>query len=249
MDTFRSWKPSEFSSTRRSASYSRLLLRSGATQLDYLLISLGVIFAILAGIPFPLLGIVLGDLVDNINTNSCTEGPQSGSDLGSLVRKEIIYMVIIAVVNFISLFVHLSSWSWVGERLVRRLREQYFKSLLSQELEFFDSISTGEVTSRLSEDLEVIKTGTSEKVGICITSISYFVAAVSLTPLGCQVRLLIPFLSTSLPSSKHLRLLESSSLLCQRICSWESSLDISIRNFRSNSPTMSLAQLMLLLTA
>ena len=60
---------------------------------------------------------------------------------------------------------------------MRRLREQYFCSLLKQEVSFFDTLPTGEVSSQLSEDLEAIQTGTSEKVGLCISSFSYFVTA------------------------------------------------------------------------
>lgn len=51
------------------------------------------------------------------------------------------------------------------------------RSLLRQELAFFDELPAGDVSSRLSNDLDQIQQGTSEKVGIVISSISYFVAA------------------------------------------------------------------------
>ena len=162
---------------RTCSSYLRLLVGYEPAKLDILLITIGLLFAIAAGLPFPLLGILFGQLLDDINSVGCSwkEGDKTG--LESAIATKIIYMVYVTIFNFASLYIHTSCWSLVGERLVRRLREKYFTSLLRQEVEFFDRLPAGEVSSRLSEDLETIQTGTSEKVGICITSISYFIAA------------------------------------------------------------------------
>ena len=160
---------------RFGSSYLRLLLGYGPTTLDVFLITIGLLFAVAAGLPFPLLGILFGQLLDDINSVGCSESGRS--QLDTAITSKIIYMVYVTIFNFVSLYIHTCCWSLVGERLVRRLREKYFKSLLRQEIEFFDGLPSGEVCSRLSVDLETIQTGTSEKVGICITSISYFVAA------------------------------------------------------------------------
>ena len=65
----------------------------------------------------------------------------------------------------------------LSERIVRRLRKAYLSAILKSELAFFDTLAAGEVASRLDADLSSIQTATSEKVGICISSFSYFVAA------------------------------------------------------------------------
>lgn len=64
-----------------------------------------------------------------------------------------------------------------GERLVRRLRKRYFQSLLRQEAAYFDILSPSDVVTQLSGSINVIQSGTSEKVGIVISTISYFVTA------------------------------------------------------------------------
>ena len=161
----------------RGGSYFRLLVCSNPSRLDKLLIVLGVVFAIGAGVPFPLIGIVFGQLLDDINSASCSTDADAGASLQSGITTKILYLVYITIFNFIALYIHTACWSLVGERLVRRLREQYFESLLRQEIAFFDGLPSGEISSHLSEDLEIIQTGTSEKVGICITSVSYFVVA------------------------------------------------------------------------
>lgn len=68
-------------------------------------------------------------------------------------------------------------WSLGGERLAQRLRDRYFKSLLRQEALFFDQLPAGEVSSRLTGDISTVQQGTSEKVGIVLNNISFFVTA------------------------------------------------------------------------
>jgi ABC-type multidrug transport system fused ATPase/permease subunit len=137
----------------------------------------GVIFAIAAGIPFPLLGILFGQLVDDLNSSMCDPTESSINTFQSSVRTKVLYVVYITIANFVFIYVHAGCWSLVGERLVRRLRRRYFQSLLRQEASFFDTLPPGDVISRLVTDTEVIQSGTSEKVGLYISTLSYFTAA------------------------------------------------------------------------
>lgn len=128
--------------------------------------------------PFPLLGILFGQLIDNLTSANCAEN--SGQDTSSLsdsVRTKVLYIIYVTIANWCFIYLHTTCWSLFGERLVRRLRETYLRSLLRQELAFFDQLPAGDVSSRLSTDLDEIQKGTSEKVGIVISSISYFVAS------------------------------------------------------------------------
>jgi ATP-binding cassette subfamily B (MDR/TAP) protein 1 len=167
----------EFS--KKSSTYFSLLLRSGAEPLDYLLFVIGVVAAAGAGVPFPLLAILFGELVDSLNStsDSCGDSAAPGSILQNAVDSKVLNVLYVTIASFCLIYIHSFAWSLFGERLVRRLRERYFKALLKQEPAFFDTLEAGEVSSRLAGDLEVIQTGTSEKVGICITSLSYFIAA------------------------------------------------------------------------
>ena len=164
---------------KKSSTYFQLLLKSGAEPFDYFLLIVGTIAAAAAGVPFPLLGILFGDLVDNLNSTSesCGADAESGPGLQNAVNNKVLMVLYVTIANFAAIYIHSSAWSLFGERLVRRLRERYFRALLRQEPAFFDTMEAGEVSSRLAGDLEVIQTGTSEKVGICITSLSYFIAA------------------------------------------------------------------------
>ena len=159
-------------------SYARLLCRNIPTKLDALLLAVGILAAVAAGIPFPLLGVLFGQFVDELNTATC-EGSRD-FDTGNLqlsVNRKVLLVVYITIANFAAIYIHTGCWSLFGERLVRRLRRCYFRSLLRQEIAFFEELPAGEVSARLTGDMETIRAGTSEKVGICISSFSYLLAA------------------------------------------------------------------------
>ncbi|ODM16765.1 hypothetical protein SI65_07730 [Aspergillus cristatus] len=162
----------------KSFSYIRLLFSLDYTYVDVILIIFGVIFGIAGGVPFPLLGIVFGDLINDLNSTTCSANSGSStSDLSSHVRTEVLYVIYITIGNFCSIYIYTCCWCLVSERLARRYRRHYFESVIKQEASFIESLPSGDVVSRLVGDIEVVQAGTSEKVGLVITTISYFVTA------------------------------------------------------------------------
>ncbi len=172
-------KPEAISKEKKKAgpSYADLLFRSGLRSFDWLLLVVGTIAAGAAGVPFPVLGILFGELVDNLDSTQCATDDAEALGLQPSINKKVLLVVYITIANFVLIWLHTSCWSMLSERIVRRLRKAYLAAILSQELAFFDTLPAGEVASRLDADLAAIQTGTSEKVGICISSFSYFLAA------------------------------------------------------------------------
>ncbi|PKX94098.1 ABC transporter ATP-binding protein [Aspergillus novofumigatus IBT 16806] len=161
----------------KSFAYLRLLFSLDYTIADVLLIIGGLFFAICAGIPFPLLGIVFGDLINDLNTVTCSSSDRASADLSSAVRTKVLYVIYITIANFCFIYAHSTCWCLVSERLARRYRRRYFESIIKQEANFIESLPSGDVVSRLVSDIELVQSGTSEKVGLVISTLSYFVAA------------------------------------------------------------------------
>ncbi|KAF7585788.1 hypothetical protein BBP40_010091 [Aspergillus hancockii] len=161
----------------KTFAYIRLLFSLDYTMTDVFLIICGVIFAIAGGVPFPLLGIVFGDLINDLNTVTCSASADATSELSDSVRTKVLYVIYITIANFCFIYIHTSCWCTVSERLARRYRRRYFESVIKQEANFIESLPSGDVISRLVSDIEVIQSGTSEKVGLVITTLSYFVAS------------------------------------------------------------------------
>ncbi|WZZ02845.1 hypothetical protein YC2023_088766 [Brassica napus] len=129
-------------------------LFSFSDSTDVLLMIVGSIGAIGNGLGFPLMTLLFGDLIDtvgrrNLFTNDIVE-------LISKVRyrctKETIFQV--------------SCWVITGERQAARIRSLYLKTILRQDIVFFDvETNTGEVVGRMSGDTVLILDAMGEKVG------------------------------------------------------------------------------------
>ena len=189
----------KLSKVNQTHGYLHLLFRTSPTRLDITLLVIGILAATAAGAPFPILGILFGQLVDDINSRGCNASPtpEQTAKLQSAITRKVLLMIYLAIFNFCVIYIHAGCFSLFGERLVGRLRRQYFKSLLRQDIAFFDTLPPGEVSARLTTDIEIIRTGTSEKVGIFISSIAYFVGAyivafIKSPALAAQLVFLIP---------------------------------------------------------
>ncbi|KAJ2976203.1 hypothetical protein NUW58_g8146 [Xylaria curta] len=161
--------------------YFHLLTYAEPTRFDYGLLIIGTISSLGAGIPFPLLGILFGELVDDLNGATCaaegTPGSQSPDEYQAAINQKILLVVVVAIVQFVLIYIYSVCWNLFGERLAHRLREKYLRSLLRQEVSFFDKLPAGEVSSRLSADITTIKNGTSEKVGVYLGVLALFIAS------------------------------------------------------------------------
>ena len=73
-----------------------------------------------------------------------------------------------------------------------RIRQRYFNALIRQDTAWYDNNSTGELTTRLTADLNLIQDGISSKPGVAIKSIVSFVSgfAIAFTK-GWQLALVL----------------------------------------------------------
>ncbi|KAL2264528.1 hypothetical protein VTJ83DRAFT_7038 [Remersonia thermophila] len=164
--------------------YGRLLFAGKPGTVDLCTLAAAVLFAIASGVPFPLIGIFFGQLLNDFNEVTCAEEEANGpvddaaaAAYQSSVNDKILMIVYLAIAQFIAIYAHLTCWTLYGTRLAQRLREKYLSTLLRQEPSYFDELPSGEVASRLNGDISAIRSGTSEKVGICLSSVSFFVTA------------------------------------------------------------------------
>ncbi|KAH3501513.1 hypothetical protein KXW24_009304 [Aspergillus fumigatus] len=164
---------------QKLSGYPRLLLAGNPSKIDLGRLLLGIISAVASGVPFPLIGILFGQLLDDFNAVTCGESESSGSDSDYQhdINGKILIIVYLAIAQFVLIYVHLSCWSLNGARLAQRLRETYLQNVLRQEPSYFDKLPPGEIASRLNGDIQAIRSGTSEKVGICLSSLSFFITA------------------------------------------------------------------------
>ena len=159
--------------------YPAVLLSGSPSRVDLGTLFLGTVCAIISGIPFPIIGILFGQLLDDFNSATCASLETTGNEdqYQNSINDKILLIFYLAIAQFFAIYAHLACWSLYGARLAQRLRERYLQNLLRQEPSYFDNLPPGEVASRIDGDIQTIRMGTSEKVGICLASFSFFVTA------------------------------------------------------------------------
>ncbi|KAL5420086.1 hypothetical protein PMIN04_006689 [Paraphaeosphaeria minitans] len=126
----------------------------------------GCFFSIACGIPIPLIGVILGKIINNF--------PPREDEL----KLRLVQLMSMAVMYFAVAWGSTVCWALVGERVSRKTREQLVERSLGMDLTYYDTVSP-DITNILTEKTQTIQLGTSEKVGVFLTSISYFIAAFS----------------------------------------------------------------------
>ncbi|PHU08872.1 ABC transporter B family member 9 [Capsicum chinense] len=87
-----------------------------------------------------------------------------------------IYYVYLAIASAIACFLQMSCWMVTGERQATRIRGLYLKTILRQDIAFFDTeTTTGEVIGRMSGDTILIQDALGDKVGKFVKLLSTFV--------------------------------------------------------------------------
>jgi ABC-type multidrug transport system fused ATPase/permease subunit len=126
------------------------------------------------------MGILFGELVDDLNQATCdapTAAILDADQLQHAVNEKVLKLVYIGVASFVLIYVYLVCWAIFSRRLEARIRDRYFQNLLRQDASFYDKRQAGELSSRLNADIQTIQSGTSEKVGIVIACTSFFLTA------------------------------------------------------------------------
>ncbi|XP_026430474.1 ABC transporter B family member 11-like, partial [Papaver somniferum] len=139
-----------------------LKLFAFADSKDILLMVIGTIAAFANGWSMPLLTILFGKLV---NTFGQGTGPSTDGLLKQVsgISLELVYL---ALGSGVASFLQLACWIVTGERQASRIRSLYLKTILSQDIAFFDNeTNAGEVVGRMSGDTVLIQNAIGENVG------------------------------------------------------------------------------------
>ncbi|XP_047333744.1 ABC transporter B family member 4-like [Impatiens glandulifera] len=142
-----------------------------ADSTDAVLMSVGTISAIGNGLCLPFMTILFGDLVDSFGQNQT-----NNKDVLRIVSKVSLKFVYLALGAGTAAFLQVACWMVTGERQAARIRSLYLKTILRQEIAFFDKeTNTGEVVGRMSGDTVLIQDAMGEKVGKFIQLLSTFI--------------------------------------------------------------------------
>ncbi|XP_028121789.1 ABC transporter B family member 9-like [Camellia sinensis] len=144
-------------------------LFSFADRFDIALMIVGTVSAIANGMAQPVMTLIFGTLINSFSSSD-------PSHVVHEVSKVSLRFLYLAIASGIASFLQVTGWIVTGERQAERIRRLYLKTILRQDIAFFDTeTTTGEVIGRMSGDTILIQDAMGEKVGKFIQLMSTFI--------------------------------------------------------------------------
>jgi len=132
---------------------------------------IGALAGLAEGACQPLFAILFGNITNSLGG----EGSSADSfvDEASDLAVKFIYVGLLGLVGG---YVSYGSWMIIGEKTGIEIRKRYFRSLLQQEIAFYDTINPNELSTKISEECFNIQQGVGEKVASFCHCIGLLVA-------------------------------------------------------------------------
>ncbi|KAF8565923.1 hypothetical protein P879_02860 [Paragonimus westermani] len=140
-----------------------------ADWIDKTAVISGILCSAAAGVGFP-----LNILIFRMIINSYV----SVSFSANSVYKNVVWFAVLGVTVFVLTFVQSSLLGLTSSRQARRIRLLYLQAILRQDPSWFDQQASGELISRLSENIDIIESGIGTKLAEFVQNISGFLAGI-----------------------------------------------------------------------
>nr|UOU03323.1 ATP-binding cassette subfamily B1-like 3-2 [Brachionus rubens] len=150
-----------------------------ATWFDYLLIVIGSISAIGTAVMFPLVFLMYGRVVNvfvdlnktsnqtitvtttttSANTLKCLSANPNNESNDNRMQETIYYYVGFGFLSLLLNYIAHVCWNTAGEKQIKKMRDTLYKTIIRQDMAFFDKNTSGELNSILNSNIETVKFG------------------------------------------------------------------------------------------
>lgn len=134
--------------------FSKLFRFYGPTE--QLMLGFGLLCCAIGGASFPCINIAFGELLDST---------ASLANVAETTKNAVMFMIGVACVLGVSLFLGFGLVSWAAVRGANNTRREYVKALMAQDVKFFDDARAGELAAATSERCQELQNGTAKKLG------------------------------------------------------------------------------------
>uniref|UniRef100_A0A8C8RS07 ATP-binding cassette sub-family B member 5 n=1 Tax=Pelusios castaneus TaxID=367368 RepID=A0A8C8RS07_9SAUR len=145
-----------------------------ADGLDITLMVFGTIAAVVNGVCLPLMSLVFGEMSDGFVIR--ISDPHSFQ--WPVNSKFALYYVGIGATALVFGYLQISFWVLAAARQTKKIRKTFFHAILGQELSWFDISNSGELNTRLTEDINKINDGIGDKVVQLFQNMSTFIVGI-----------------------------------------------------------------------
>lgn len=152
----------------------KMLYRYGTTN-DFLIIAVSAICAIAAGAALPLMTVIFGNLTGKFN--GYFQGNITREEFSHTISHMVLYFVYLGIAEFVTVYIQTVGFIYTGEHISGKIRAHYLEACMRQNIGFFDNLGSGEITTRITADTNLVQDGISGKVGLTLTAVSTFITA------------------------------------------------------------------------
>ncbi|KAL7092109.1 hypothetical protein ACP275_12G145400 [Erythranthe tilingii] len=143
-----------------------------ADGLDYFLMTIGTVGAIVHGSSLPLFLRFFADLVNSFGSNA-----DNVDKMTEEVLKYAYYFLVVGAAIWASSWAEISCWMWSGERQSTKMRIKYLEAALNQDIQFFDTqVRTSDVVFAINTEAVLVQDAISEKLGNFLHYMATFVS-------------------------------------------------------------------------
>jgi ATP-binding cassette, subfamily B (MDR/TAP), member 1 len=153
--------------------YLRLLRE--ATLPDHILRCIGLLSAIAFGAAMPLMTIVFGHMVDDLN--SWGSGDSNVAALVDNGSRNALWLTWLFLGCFACVFISVLCLRITALRSSTSLRLRFIRALISQDIQYMDSCSAGTVGTLVSTNAELVEGGIGERITVFVSGLSMLFSA------------------------------------------------------------------------
>ncbi|OCK83169.1 P-loop containing nucleoside triphosphate hydrolase protein [Lepidopterella palustris CBS 459.81] len=146
-----------------------------ANKKEIIIIVFSAIAAIVAGAVLPLMTLVFGNFAGSFS--NFYSDTSALAHFKHQIKTFTLYFVYLGITSFFSVYFSIVGFSYTGERMTQKIRELYLAAIFRQNIAFFDFLGSGEITTRITADMNLVQDGLSQKVALVITGCATFVSA------------------------------------------------------------------------
>ncbi|ANB12244.1 ATP-binding cassette alpha-factor transporter STE6 [Sugiyamaella lignohabitans] len=157
-------------------SVSLRTLHRYANKKDVVILTIGYICSVISGAALPMFTLVFGNLTQEFSSFFTSTNADPNKFQAAINHNALYFLYLgigIIVFSFLDTYIHVDR----GEVLTARIRQQYLKAILRQNIAYFDKLGSGEVTTRITNNTNSIQEGISQKAGMIVSGLSTFIAA------------------------------------------------------------------------
>lgn len=146
-----------------------------STTNDILIMIVSGICSIAAGAALPLMTVIFGQLAGTFANYFA--GESSKAEFNHTINHMVLYFIYLGIAEFTTIYISTVGFIYVGEHISGKIRAQYLAACLRMNIGFYDKLGSGEITTRITADTNLVQDGISEKVGLTLNALATFCTA------------------------------------------------------------------------